>query len=57
MSVLTAKVADYIQMLLPDELQARIYSEQIAPNMTEGKVLGFSTASTFASSRIVPRRM
>ena len=49
-----AKAADYIQMLLPDELQARIYREQIAPNMTEGKVLGFSHGFNIRYFQIVP---
>lgn len=49
-----SKAADYIQMLLPDELQARIYREQIAPNMTEGKVLGFSHGFNIRYFQIVP---
>ncbi|MGA9100124.1 MAG: ketol-acid reductoisomerase [Methanotrichaceae archaeon] len=49
-----AKAADYIQMLLPDELQARIYREQIAPHMTEGKVLGFSHGFNIRYFQIVP---
>lgn len=49
-----AKAADYIQMLLPDELQARIYREQIAPYMTEGKVLGFSHGFNIRYFQIVP---
>ncbi len=49
-----AKTADYIQMLLPDELQAKIYREQIAPHMTEGKVLGFSHGFNIRFFQIVP---
>lgn len=49
-----AKTADYIQMLLPDEMQARIYREQIAPYMTEGKVLGFSHGFNIRYFQIVP---
>ncbi|MFB3765115.1 MAG: ketol-acid reductoisomerase [Methanotrichaceae archaeon] len=49
-----SKAADYIQMLLPDELQARIYREQIAPHMTEGKVLGFSHGFNIRYFQIVP---
>lgn len=49
-----SKAADYIQMLLPDELQARIYREQIAPYMIEGKVLGFSHGFNIRYFQIVP---
>jgi ketol-acid reductoisomerase len=49
-----AQKADYIQMLLPDELQARIYREQIAPHMTEGKILGFSHGFNIRYFQIVP---
>ncbi len=37
-----AAQADYIQMLIPDELQGKVYKEQIEPYMKKGKVLGFS---------------
>jgi ketol-acid reductoisomerase len=37
-----AKKADYIQILLPDEYQGKIYKNEIEPNLEEGKVLGFS---------------
>lgn len=37
-----AAKADVINILLPDEQQARVYKEQIAPNMKEGTVLLFS---------------
>jgi ketol-acid reductoisomerase len=37
-----AKQADIIMILLPDELQARVYKESIEPNLTEGKMLMFA---------------
>ncbi|MCD1296027.1 ketol-acid reductoisomerase [Methanocella sp. CWC-04] len=37
-----AKQADVIQMLIPDELQGKVYKEQIEPYMKKGKVLMFS---------------
>ena len=37
-----AKVADIVMMLVPDELAADIYNEQVAPYMKEGDVLCFA---------------
>lgn len=37
-----AKAADIIMILTPDERQADIYKESIAPNLTEGKALAFA---------------
>ena len=34
--------ADYIQVLIPDTIQGKVYTEEIAPNLEPGKVLGFS---------------
>ncbi len=49
-----SKEADYIQILLPDELQSKIYREQIAPNLEEGKILGFSHGFNIRYFQIVP---
>ncbi|VVB63292.1 Ketol-acid reductoisomerase (NAD(P)(+)) [uncultured archaeon] len=49
-----AKAADYIQILLPDEYQAKIYREQIAPHLEAGKVLGFSHGFNIRYFQIVP---
>jgi len=49
-----AKQADLIQILLPDELQAKVYAEEIAPNMTEGKALMFSHGFNIHFGQIVP---
>lgn len=37
-----AKAADIIMMLVPDHLQAEIYTKDIAPNLTPGKTLMFA---------------
>ena len=37
-----AKKADVIMILLPDEIQAKVYNEEIKPYMTEGKTLAFA---------------
>ncbi len=37
-----AKAADIVMMLVPDELAADIYNEQVAPYMEEGNVLCFA---------------
>ena len=36
------KWADIVQILIPDEVQAKVYEEQIEPNMREGQYLMFS---------------
>lgn len=46
--------ADMIQVLLPDELQAKIYKEDIAPNLKEGNILGFSHGFNIHFSQIIP---
>lgn len=37
-----AKKADLIMILLPDELQAKVYEEEIKPYLTSGKTLAFA---------------
>jgi len=49
-----AKKADYIQILLPDEVQAKIYRDDIAPYLEEGKVLGFSHGFNIRYFQILP---
>jgi len=49
-----AKQADLIQILLPDELQAKVYAEEIATYMTEGKALMFSHGFNIHFGQIVP---
>lgn len=49
-----AQVADIIQILLPDETQAKVYNEQIKPNLKEGNALGFSHGFNIHFGQIVP---
>lgn len=51
-----AKRGDIIHMLIPDEVQAEVYNEQIAPTMGEGKTLGFSHGFNIHFKQIVPPR-
>ena len=46
--------ADYIQLLVPDNLQPRVYETSIKPHLREGKVLGFSHGFNIHYSQIVP---
>lgn len=48
------KWADVIQVLIPDEIQARVYKESIEPNLTEGKYLMFSHGFNIHFGKIVP---
>jgi len=49
-----AAQADIIQILVPDELQPRIYRESIAEHLTEGKALVFSHGFNIHFSQIIP---
>jgi len=49
-----AQQGDVIQILLPDEIQAKVYREEIAPYMTEGKALVFSHGFNIHFGQIVP---
>nr|MBO2479622.1 ketol-acid reductoisomerase [Bacillota bacterium] len=46
--------ADFIQILMPDEIQAKVYREQIEPNLKEGAVLSFSHGFNIHFGQIVP---
>ncbi|AEF93174.1 Ketol-acid reductoisomerase [Desulfotomaculum nigrificans CO-1-SRB] len=46
--------ADVIQVLLPDEIQGRVYAEEIEPYLTEGKALMFSHGFNIHFGQIVP---
>jgi len=55
MTVAEASAAgDIIQVLLPDEVQARVYNEEIKPNLKEGNALGFSHGFNIHFGQIVP---
>lgn len=48
------KWADIVQILIPDELQAKVYAEQIKPNMHSGQYLMFSHGFNIHYKKIVP---
>ena len=49
-----AKAGDFIMMLVPDEKQADIYAEEIAPYLAEGNVLMFAHGFNIHFKQIVP---
>ena len=49
-----AAKADIVMMLINDEVQADVYSTQIAPYMTEGKAIAFAHGFNIRYKRIVP---
>ena len=48
------KYADIVQVLIPDEIQAKVYEEQIKPNMRAGQYLMFSHGFNIHYKKIVP---
>jgi len=49
-----AKKADIIHILIPDEIQKKVYDEKIAPHITKGKTLCFSHGFNISFKRIIP---
>lgn len=49
-----AKRADFIMILLPDEVQKTVYSNEILPNLSAGKVLAFAHGFNIHFGQIVP---
>ena len=49
-----AQEADYLQILLPDEVQAAIYENEIKPYLRAGQVLGFSHGFNIHFGQINP---
>ena len=49
-----AKRADVIMMLVPDQLQAKVYKESIADKLTKGKTLMFAHGFNIHYGQIVP---
>jgi ketol-acid reductoisomerase len=49
-----AKKADIIHILTPDTMQAKVYKEQIEPNLKKGNALGFSHGFNIHFHQIVP---
>ncbi len=49
-----AKAADFIMILLPDEVQGTVYKEEIAPNLKAGDVLAFAHGFNIHFGQVVP---
>jgi ketol-acid reductoisomerase len=49
-----AKAADFIMVLLPDEVQKTVYKNEIEPNLKEGKVLAFAHGFNIHFGQVVP---
>ena len=48
------KAADFIMILLPDEVQRSVYLNEIEPNLSEGNVLAFAHGFNINYGQIVP---
>jgi ketol-acid reductoisomerase len=46
--------ADIIQVLIPDEVQGRVYREEIQPHLTRGKAVGVSHGFSIHFHQVVP---
>ncbi len=49
-----AKQADLIMILLPDQIQAKVYNEEIKPHLTAGKSLLFAHGFNIHFAQIIP---
>ena len=49
-----ASWADVVMILIPDEIQKEVYERHIAPNLKEGKYLGFAHGFNIHYGQIVP---
>lgn len=49
-----AKIADIIMILVPDQVQAKVYKESIKPNLEKGNVLMFAHGFNIHFNQIVP---
>jgi ketol-acid reductoisomerase len=49
-----ATAADFIMILLPDEVQKTVYKEEIEPNLKAGKVLAFAHGFNIHYGQVVP---
>lgn len=49
-----SKIADVVQILAQDNVQAKLYKEEIEENMTEGKTLVFSHGFNIHYGQIIP---
>jgi ketol-acid reductoisomerase len=49
-----AKIADWIHILLPDEVQAKVWQEDIAPHLKKGATVSFSHGFNIRFNQIEP---
>ncbi len=49
-----AAAADFIMVLLPDEVQKSVYKEEIEPNLKEGNVIAFAHGFNIHFGQVVP---
>lgn len=49
-----AAAADFIMILLPDEVQKIVYKEEIEPNLKEGNVIAFAHGFNIHFGQVVP---
>lgn len=49
-----AQAADLIMILLPDEVQKTVYSQDIQPHLSQGKVLAFAHGFNIHFAQVVP---
>ena len=49
-----SKAADFIMILLPDEVQKSVYKQEIEQNLTDGKVLAFAHGFNIHFGQVVP---
>jgi len=49
-----AAAADFIMILLPDEVHNQVYTQAIAPHLSEGKVLAFAHGFSINFAQVVP---
>jgi ketol-acid reductoisomerase len=49
-----AAAADFIMILLPDEVQKTVYKQEIEPHLTNGKVLAFAHGFNIHFAQVVP---
>ncbi|MBE9053356.1 ketol-acid reductoisomerase [Nostocales cyanobacterium LEGE 11386] len=49
-----AKAADFIMILLPDEVQKTVYKNEIEPNLQEGNVLAFAHGFNIHFGQVLP---
>jgi ketol-acid reductoisomerase len=49
-----ASLADFIMILLPDEVQKTVYKEEIEPHLKEGNVLAFAHGFNIHFGQVVP---